>query len=215
MSVDEIIYKGISFKRYPDSRNWADKSYYRPHSGYIKEGVGALHREIWKDERGEIPSGYHIHHKDNNPLNNDIENLACIPSSDHHAIHAEWGTTPEHSEWRKRHLEEIRPLTKEWHGSEEGKAWHSEHAREIWEKSKENPVSLECVQCGSTYETLEINRSNSKFCSNRCKSAFRRDSGVDDEDRKCLFCGETFRVNKYNSKKFCSPKCMNGSKRKE
>ena len=33
-----------------------------------------LHRAIWKSYNGEIPKGYHIHHKDHNKENNDNNN---------------------------------------------------------------------------------------------------------------------------------------------
>ena len=31
MRVEVIVYKGIKFRRYPDSERMADRRYYRPH----------------------------------------------------------------------------------------------------------------------------------------------------------------------------------------
>jgi len=45
------------------------------------------YRKIWRDSNGEIPSGYHIHHIDGNPYNNDISNLQCISPEEHADIH--------------------------------------------------------------------------------------------------------------------------------
>src|SRR5260221_3651635 len=69
-----IYYKDIAFRRYPNSSKWADRNYYVPNATHRKRGIGRLHQEIWKDAHGLIPEGYHIHHKDENPLNNSLEN---------------------------------------------------------------------------------------------------------------------------------------------
>jgi HNH endonuclease len=54
--------------------------------------MGKLHknnnyRKIYEDYYGKIPKGYHIHHIDGNPLNNDINNLECVSSEEHSTIH--------------------------------------------------------------------------------------------------------------------------------
>lgn len=47
-----------------------------------------LHRLIWEDFYGKpIPKGYEIHHKDGNPINNDIRNLQCCESFKHNRFH--------------------------------------------------------------------------------------------------------------------------------
>jgi hypothetical protein len=45
------------------------------------------YRKIYEDHFGKIPDGYHIHHIDGNPLNNDISNLQCLSPEDHKNIH--------------------------------------------------------------------------------------------------------------------------------
>jgi hypothetical protein len=47
-----------------------------------------LHRYIWEKERGEIPDGYEIHHKDKNRSNYSVDNLELINIKDHHRKHA-------------------------------------------------------------------------------------------------------------------------------
>lgn len=46
-----------------------------------------LHKLVWEDYYGEIPNGYVIHHKDENKLNWDIENLELLSRKDHLAKH--------------------------------------------------------------------------------------------------------------------------------
>ncbi len=48
-------------------------------------------RRIWTEKVGKIPSGYIVHHKDGNPLNNSIGNLDCITWSQHGKAHTKMG----------------------------------------------------------------------------------------------------------------------------
>ena len=54
--------------------------------GYLRGTVNGerilMHQYIWKKYHGEIPEGSVIHHKDNNPANNKIENLELIRKED-------------------------------------------------------------------------------------------------------------------------------------
>lgn len=45
------------------------------------------HRLVWTNAFGKIPEGHDIHHKDGNKSNNDIENLECLPRSEHIRLH--------------------------------------------------------------------------------------------------------------------------------
>lgn len=42
-----------------------------------------MHRYVWEKERGKIPSGYDIHHINENKADNRIENLECLSKSEH------------------------------------------------------------------------------------------------------------------------------------
>lgn len=42
-----------------------------------------IHRAIWIALKGPIPEGHQIHHKDGNPVNNDINNLECLSTKAH------------------------------------------------------------------------------------------------------------------------------------
>lgn len=57
--------------------------YYRITSGKEKNHLKFLHRLMFEDFYGEIPKGFHIHHKDKNKLNCCIMNLELIDGSKH------------------------------------------------------------------------------------------------------------------------------------
>lgn len=46
------------------------------------------YRKIYEEHCGKIPKGYHIHHIDGNPLNNDITNLQLLTAEEHVQIHS-------------------------------------------------------------------------------------------------------------------------------
>lgn len=194
--VETVEYKGITFRRYPDSDRRADRNYYRPNGDHIRDGVQALHREIWRDHHGEIPDGHVIHHKDGDTDNNDVENLECLTPQEHAARHPEWGGVRD-----SEHLQAMLSGAKEWHRSDEGREWHREHGRKTWEGRE--PKTKACEQCGDEFEHYTAAR----FCSNACKAKWRRDSGVDDEERICEACRQPFTVNKYSDRRACSRRC--------
>ena len=196
VETDTIEFNGIEFRRYPTSDNMADRRYYRPSSSHIEEGVKALHREVWKEHNGEIPDGFHIHHIDGDPTNNDIENLECVTPEEHAARHPENNLSPEDI---RKGIE----AAKDWHKSPEGREWHSEHWEESIGKLFDDPKVKECEQCGDEFEYYTA----AKYCSNACKAKHRRESGVDDETRVCEACRQEFTVNKYRDTKSCSQAC--------
>lgn len=197
-----ITYNGRTYRRYPDSENAADRRYYKPSGADRKHGVQALHQEVWKDAHGvdAIPEGFHVHHADHDTENNAPDNLVLIQASAHATHHM---TTPERQEMSREAIKVAQEAARAWHSSPEGVAWHSEHGRQQWEKRE--PRRGTCDQCGEPFDTLAI--SPVRFCSNRCKSAWRRESGLDDEDRTCPVCGQMFRVNRYSQSRSCSRRC--------
>jgi hypothetical protein len=198
--VDRVEFNGIVFRRYPDGVGASERNYFVPDGRHRKQGVGRLHQEIWKDRHGPIPKGWHVHHRDGNPLNNDIDNLEALPGEEHVSRHGlDRGLTGEHL----AHLERIRPLAAEWHRSEEGRAWHVEHGRAVF--GDRDFVTGVCECCGASYETNTPWLA--RFCSNRCKSQWRRDSGIDDVTKQCECCGSDFRSNKYQKVRFCGTSC--------
>jgi HNH endonuclease len=164
-----------------------------------------LHQYIWIKYNGEIPKGYHVHHKDHKKQNNHPDNLAIVAHSKHATYHErDKMKDKEYLKWRKENFEnKARPKAVEWHKSDEGRKWHSEHAKKIAETR--GKTTFECKQCNEKFDAW--NTSKNRFCSNKCKSAWRRANGLDDVERVCIICGIEFKVNKYSKTKTCSNDC--------
>lgn len=158
-----------------------------------------LHRYVWEYYNGEIPNGYDIHHKDHNKDNNSIENLELLSSYEHKKRHSS-----ELTEKRKKILNEIlktkaRPKAIEWHKSEKAKDWHKQQYKiSLGLRKKEK---FTCEYCGKDYESFKNGKN--KFCSDKCMSASRRKSGVDNIQRLCIICNKPFTCNKYSKIKKC------------
>lgn len=158
-----------------------------------------LHRYVWEWYNGTIPKGYDIHHKDHNKFNNEIDNLELLSKAEHLKRHSEEITEEQKQKYRDILNKYGRPKAVEWHKSQKGKEWHKEQYKvSLGNREKQKFI---CVNCGKEYETLS--NGVNKFCSNNCRSAYRRKSGVDDIERKCIKCGRSFKVNKYCKTKKC------------
>lgn len=161
------------------------------------------HVWVWINHNPSIPNDYHIHHKDKDKSNNCIENLELIHKSKHLSIHM---SEPERREFSKKIADKHRPLTKAWHASEEGREWHRQHA--ISHDFGNGPLhDYVCLVCDKPYQSKLVAKDRSKFCSNTCKSQYRRDANFDNEERKCQVCDKIYSINKYRKTKTCSRQC--------
>lgn len=199
----QLVYKGITFRRYPDAKRRADQVYFTPGIADRERGVQRLHQEIWKDAHDveKIPAGYHVHHEDENPFNNDPANLVLVDGSNHLAAHAR---TEKWREARKAWEKAGQDAARAWHGTPEGLEFHRQLGVKVWEQTEEREFT--CEQCGNVFLTRTV-QDKVRFCSNNCKSKARRVSGVDDEERTCPVCGDTFTINRYVKTAHCSRKC--------
>lgn len=75
----KCIVDGITFYAYPPRR----PRFYAPRDGKLLW----LHRYVWEKVHGLVPPGKCIHHIDENPRNNALENLACLTGSQHRKAH--------------------------------------------------------------------------------------------------------------------------------
>jgi endogenous inhibitor of DNA gyrase (YacG/DUF329 family) len=208
MEAEIVVFNGFKFRRYPHSKAWSDRNYFKC-AKLMRQGLTCLlHRAIWESVNGKIGDGFHIHHKDENPLNNSIDNLVRMPKADHSKHHGlkipEWKR-----KWLKNRVKQIRPMTKEWHKTDEGKLLHSQNGKMVWAEARR--VACKCANCGKEYERWSIN-TQSRFCSNYCKTKFRLKSGIDNESRICPHCGTSFECNRYFKTMFCSRSCANKSR---
>lgn len=165
-----------------------------------------LHVYVWEYYNGSVPKGYHVHHKDFDKGNNEIENLMLMKASEHESLHGNSWTKERREKQLQILSEKAMPKAAEWHGSDQGREWHKEHYEQMKDSLYQKKTFI-CENCGKTFEA--INHGNNKFCSNACKAANRRKKGVDNEKRTCQWCGKEFTTSKYSKAKTCSRSCRN------
>ena len=175
------------------------------HTGYYHNTAHRerLHRAVWKYHNGKISDGFDVHHIDEDKAHNEIMNLACIPCGVHSSLHGIERDFYHHDEMVENVKKNALPKAAEWHGSEAGRKWHSEHGKEVAAHVAER--EYDCLNCGKKFYRKPLGEN--KFCSNACKSAYRRKSGVDDEIRTCVVCGKAFATSRYSKAVTCSEKC--------
>lgn len=163
-----------------------------------------LHRYIWIRHNSEIPPNYLVHHKDENKENNDISNLELVSEQNHkihHGKRTRFKTEQEMLKFAKKGNE----ASKAWHKSEEGREWARKRAKDIFGNLPEILKVCEC--CGKEYTVRKNAADKSRFCSNKCSSKWRRDSGIDNEERQCVVCNTAFSINKYSKNITCGKSC--------
>lgn len=196
--MKSIIYDGLRFTR-------DDETGYYLSSKSFNGRQKRLHVYVWEKHNGPVPKGYDVHHKDKDKDNNDPSNLELLTKAKHQSSHWKSKTDEEKAQYRERLLKNATPKAAEWHRSEEGRAWHSEHGKAVAKNMEEREYV--CENCGRRFYKKPFGAN--KFCSNACRAADRRKSGVDNEIRKCVVCGEPFEVDKYKATKTCSRSCAN------
>ena len=195
------LYNGYKFRK-------DKKTGYYLSSKKINGKRKRLHVYIWENEHGEIPAGYQVHHKDEDKTNNDISNFVLLTGKTHSEYHSNQYAESNREKMVNNLRENAVPASKEWHRSKEGREWH----RKNYERMKERFVverKFTCEYCGKDFTSTQA---KSRFCSNRCKAAHRRKSGVDDITKACTICGGDYIANKYQKTKYC-PICA--SKKRE
>lgn len=160
-----------------------------------------LHVYVWRKHFGDVPEGYHVHHRDHDKGNNEIANLEAIAAFDHVAHHGETMTDAQRKQHAAIMKEKAAPKATEWHKSDEGREWHKSHGRATWESRL--ATSYTCDNCGETFESRKAYGKGHKFCSNKCRTAFRRKSGVDNITFACSECAEPITCNRYFTRRRC------------
>src|SRR3990167_8133917 len=205
---EQVIFDGKRYNRYPESNKKELQNYFSTGGGGKR-----LHVAVWEFYNGKVPIGYHIHHKDSNSLNNSISNLECITVSEHISTHSKYNfhNNKEYRNKQERHLKKIRPLTIKGHRSNEGREGQRDHERMVF--GNRPFIQKTCLQCGKLYQTK--NKVRTKFCSNNCKSKYRRSIKKDMERRKCVICQTEFIINRYSKTKTCGKiSCIRTLRRK-
>lgn len=62
-------------------------TFFRNKDGYYCNGQTTLHRFKYEEKFGTVFSCFHLHHKDGNKFNNNINNLMLLTIQEHTAMH--------------------------------------------------------------------------------------------------------------------------------
>src|SRR6516225_3122763 len=97
--------------------------YHTTRKGYRRNNVTGMfeHIEVWERHNGPVPDGYQIHHRNENKLDNRIENLAALTPTEHKRLHS--GCELRAGIWFKpcRLCDQFKPIdNKTWYHSREG-----------------------------------------------------------------------------------------------
>lgn len=177
-------------------------------SGYFRAFVSArkttslLHRRVWEHHNGAIPKGMQIHHINGDKDDNRICNLQLISASEHERLHGKALTSEERALRRDNLIRNAQPSAIEWHKSEAGREWHRRHYAKVKAVLRER-TSKVCECCGKKFDGLSFQR----FCSNSCKSAYRRREKCDTVGCVCVVCGAKFVTNKFRPSSTCGHHC--------
>lgn len=144
-----------------------------PSDRYLSRGGKKLHRDVWERAFGPIPKGCHIHHRDENPLNNSLENLELLPAFEHLSHTGRRQVEKGRTDF---FVESAREKAAAWHRSEEGRLWHSRHAKRAQGWTKWKREDRPCEHCGVQFNALVRKSGNTqRFCTTVCKvSAYRQ-----------------------------------------
>ena len=135
------------------------------------------HVWVWRNHKGTIPKGHHVHHKNGDKSDNDINNLELMTQHAHLSLHM----TPEKKIQASERMHKlVRPKADIWHGSEEGILWHKEHARKMnfgfWDLPE-----IKCLICKKLFKPKVHHQ---KFCHNNCKAKYVRRRKKDQKHQK-------------------------------
>lgn len=137
---------------------------------YFSSSSKRLHIQVYKNKYGDVPKGFHVHHKDGNRANNDISNLELITAKEHLSQHSKKRVKDNPSFFIK--FQAMGQNTaKIWHSSTEGLAWHKKHGKNSWKNRKYK--THQCLQCGKYFESRYSGII--KYCHNNCKAKALRE----------------------------------------
>ena len=179
------------------TQTFCGEHYRQTSSGHYAKYNG-LHRVVWAYYNGEIPNGYEVHHRDDNPANNTIENLQCLTKAEHNRIHLarlHRVHQPTQSICRycgKPYLKNNVGISK--YCSDEC-FHHAQRHNNIQEKI--------CVVCGTAFTTSD---SRIKCCSVNCGNKLGHTLRGTPKEKICPVCGKTF-ISKRSKQKCCSRSC--------
>ena len=161
-----VVYRGTIYRRNPTAKQRARRVYYWCHDKW-KQPPHSLHRDMWVDAYGPIPSGMHLHHKDGNPFHNELSNFELKRAGQHMADHM---CNPRRKRQSRRNMLRYGiPAARAWHASDAGKKWHSERAKKQWK----NPKIFRRI-CEECHKPFNAFHQATRRCSDHCHARFWR-----------------------------------------
>lgn len=194
-SGKRAIFNGLVYVR-------DDRTGYYLNSTYRRR----LHRDVYEYYYGKIPKGYHVHHINMDKRDNSPQNLIAVSRRIHNRLHEDLMPEEKRKARIDNMLQNVIPAAKEWHRSPEGREWHKAHYEQTKDALHKRKI-MHCEYCGKLFEGSDS--PHSKFCSNACKSAYRRAMGYDNVERICAWCAKPFMSNKYKNVRTCCRSCAN------
>jgi len=186
-----VYYNGYKFRKDKKSGYWLCSTLHK-----------RLHCCVWEQYNGEIPKGYEVHHKDHNKDNNDISNLELMIRAEHRKLHSA-ELTDEQREWyRQNMIKNVIPAAAKIRKENYNYDYYAKIGKLGNDALQEKDFICEC--CNKPFKSKQT---RSRFCSNACKSKWRRDNHLDDIEKICPVCGKTFTSNKYYKNSTCSKHC--------
>jgi len=82
-SIRGFTLRGVNFRPFQE---YDGKKFTLRNTGYYSMSCGdreLMHRYVWEKEKGKIPTGWDIHHIDEDKANNSVMNLECLSKSEH------------------------------------------------------------------------------------------------------------------------------------
>jgi hypothetical protein len=195
VEVDVVVWNGVQWRRYPNAKQRNRRRYYQ---GYLNGVLCSLHRAKWEDANGPIPDSHEIHHRDGDPLNNELDNLELLTVAEHRKREGELGSF--NTDAVHANLDRIRSLAAAWHATEEGKKWHSDNGKQAMVKRA--MLDLVCSHCGAAFKSKQ---SFAKLCSSKCREAARPPRNLV-HTRTCEECKKEFSADRKTAR-FCSYSC--------
>ncbi len=142
-----VEFNGLRFHRNPFSKHLQYKNYFW---AYKDEKALLLHRCIWEKFKGPIPKGHIVHHVDENPLNNSLSNLDCIPLPNHISLHANDSKRLA----RCRETIKIAQKVAQESGCQQTAEARKNYSVAAKKRNQSYPLrKIQCVECGDIYET--------------------------------------------------------------
>lgn len=131
-----------------------------------------LHKVVWEEHYGKVPTGCVIHHIDHNKLNNDLSNLQCMDAVEH----------------RRHHMAEMKEQTITCAMCGIVKTFYSRSNKRRkfcslrcnvahWNRENKNrDINIElrhaqCERCNTRFSTRVSYR---RYCSGRCSKAAQK-----------------------------------------